>query len=134
MISKKLQHFIETTGWAYVASADQRARPHLAAGRGLKVPDSIHIVFETWLCPRTMENIAEVPRVAVAVVDPASGIGFQFACRVEKTSETILADSIAAGRETPGLHQVQWRIEVLVEEIMEFSIGVHSDRPMSALV
>ena len=134
MLSNKLQRFIETTNRAYVASADQRARPHLAVGRGLRVPDSSHIVFETWVCPRTIENIAEVPRVAVAVIDAASGIGYQFACRVETTAEKDPVGQGSSAAEIPGMQHLQWRVVVRVEEIMEFSDDTHSDLPMSALV
>jgi len=134
MMSKKLQRFIEATNQAYVASADHRARPHMAAGRGLKVPDAEHLVFEDWLCPRTIENISEVPRLAVAVVDAASGIGYQFSCRVEDTRETALADGMGPAEGAPGMPRVRWRVKMRVEEVMEFSTGPHSDHPMSELV
>jgi len=130
MISSKLRKFIEETNWAIVASADQRARPHLAAGRGLAVPDSDHVVFEAWFCRKTLENIAEVPRVAIAVIDAATGSGYQLSGVVESSSEAALLDGYTPA-EMPGTPQVESQIVVRVEEIMEFTAGAHSDRPIS---
>jgi len=131
MITEKLKTFIEGTDCAFVASADQRARPHLAAGRGLKVPDAEHIVFEAWFCRKTLENVAEVPRVAVAIVDPATGAGYQLAGTVEKTSAIGILNGFSPEIEAPGTPQVQSRMVVRVEEIMEFSAGAHTDHPIT---
>jgi hypothetical protein len=133
MIPEKLREFIEQTNCAYVASADQRARPHLAAGRGLKVPDPQHVVFEAWFCRKTLENVAEVPRVSLAVVDPATGIGYQLGGVVESVTEIGMLDGFAPDLEEPGMPQVQYRMAVRVEEVMEFSSGVHTDHPLSAV-
>lgn len=133
MISPKLKRFIEETDYAFVASADQRARPHLAASRGLKVPDPDHIVFEAWFCTKTMENVSEVPRIALVVLDPGSGSGYQLAGVVEGISEIGILNGYAPESEPPGVPQVQWRMVVRVEEIMEFSTGAHTDHPLSAM-
>jgi len=132
MISTKLKKFIEETNWAIVASADQRARPHLAAGRGLKVPDAEHVVFEAWFCHKTLENVAEVPRVSLAVIDSATGSGYQLSGRVENTTDVGILNGYVPGGEAPGTPQVESRMVVQVEEIMEFTSGAHTDRPLSA--
>jgi len=133
MIPEKLKHFIEETNRAFVASADQRARPHLASGRGLTVPDPFHVVFESWFCRKTMENVAEVPRVAFAVVDAATGVGYQLAGAVEECTQIGLLDGLVPEMEEPGMPQVQWRMTVRVEEVMEFSPGAHTDHPLAGL-
>jgi len=131
MISKKLKAFIEETNWALVASADQRARPHLAAGRGLRVPDAEHVVFEAWFCRKTLENVAEVPRVTLAVIDPATGSGYQLSGTVESTSAIGILNGYAPELEAPGTPQIQSRMVVLVEEVMEFTTGAHTDHPIT---
>lgn len=131
MISQKLKQFIEETNCAFVASADQRSRPHLAAGRGLKVPDSEHIVFEAWFCRRTLENVAEVPRVTMAIIDPATGTGYQLAGTVEKVIPIGILNGYAPEVEAPGTPQVESRMVVRVEEVMEFSTGAHTDHPIT---
>ncbi len=133
MISEKMKRFIEEINHGFVASADQRSRPHLAATTGLKVPDSNHIVFEAWFCRRTLENVTEVPRVALAVIDRQSGIGYQFLCRVENTAQIGILDGFSPGAaEEPGFPQVEIRMTVRVEDILEFTQGPHSDHPIAA--
>lgn len=127
MISQKLKQFIESRSFAFVASADQRARPHLAAAEHLKVPDPHHIVFDSWVCPKTLENVVEVPRLALAVIDPASARGYQLECFVESAMET---DTTTPSRATVPLQQIHARIVVRVEEILEFAPGPHSDHPL----
>lgn len=133
MISEKLKGFIEEADYALVASADQRGRPHLAASRGLRVPDSDHILFEAWFCRKTMENVADVPRVAIVILDPGTGSGYQLAGLVENVSQSGILNGFAPELEAPGMPQVQWRMVVRIDEIVEFSTGAHSDRPLSAL-
>jgi predicted pyridoxine 5'-phosphate oxidase superfamily flavin-nucleotide-binding protein len=132
MITEKMKRFIEDVNRAFVASADQRSRPHLAATRHVKVPDPEHLAFEAWFCHKTLENVAEVPRVAVAIIDPESGLGYQLSCRVESTTQTNVLDGYAPEIEEPGMPQAQWRMVVRIEEIMEFSSGVHTDHPLRA--
>jgi predicted pyridoxine 5'-phosphate oxidase superfamily flavin-nucleotide-binding protein len=132
MITEKMRRFIEEVNCAFVASADQNERPHLAVGKDLKVPDPHHVVFEAWFCHRTLENVGQNPYVALAVVDPATGAGYQLAGTVESTSQIGILDGFAPQMEAPGTPQVESRMVVKVHAIMEFSHGVHTDRPLSA--
>lgn len=127
MISKKLKEFIEKSRYAFVASADLRSRPHLAAAEQMKVPDPHHIVFDSWVCPKTLENVIDVPRLALAIVDPVSTRGYQLECFVESATEEPSSSDV--GRPLSPL-QVHARIVVRVEDIFEFAPGPHSDHPL----
>jgi hypothetical protein len=128
VISDKMKKFIEGMNTAFVASSDQSGHPHLAAGIGPQVPDSRHVAFSAWFCHRTLENLAVNPRLAVAVMNPATGAGYQLIGRVEKTQQTgVLGNGLEKG---PG-PQVQYELVIRVEEVMEFTHGVHADRPIS---
>lgn len=131
MISDRMKKFIEDVNYAYVASADQRARPHLASAGGLRIPDPQHLVFEAWFCHKTLENVAEVPRLAVAVVDPVTGAGYQLLCRVEQTARVGILNGFAPDLEEPGLPQTETRMTIFVEEVLEFSHGPHTDHPIA---
>ncbi len=134
MITEKIKGFIERINLAFVASADKSGRPHLAAVRGLVVTDSRHLVFSEWFCPRTLENLAGNSEIAIAVMDSVTGKGYQFVGEVEKTSDIGILDGYdleAATQETP---QVLYQLVIRVDEIMEFSHGVHTDRPLPATV
>jgi predicted pyridoxine 5'-phosphate oxidase superfamily flavin-nucleotide-binding protein len=130
VITEKIKLFAEGIRVAFVASSDKSGMPHLAAFTGMRVADPGHIVFSEWFCPKTIENLAGNPAVAVAVMDSTTGKGYQFAGTVEKTSDIGILDGYdpdTAARETP---QVLYELVVRVDSIMEFSHGVHTDRPI----
>ena len=130
MITEGIKRFAEEVGHAFVATADAKGNPHLAAGRGVSILEPNRLVFEAWFCPTTMKNLQENSKVAVAIADPATGNGYQFLGRVDKTEDTALLDGYLPDLEPPGLPQVQWRLEVMVESVMSFTADAHSDRPL----
>lgn len=130
MINENIKLFIEKSEYAIVASADKNGCPHLAAGRELRVPDPCHLVFEAWFCFTTLQNLAENPLVAVVVADPATGSGFQFIGRKERSEDAAILDGYVPGLETSGMPQVLSRLYLLVESIMAFSAGAHTDQQL----
>ena len=132
MISETIKMFVESLGAAYVASTDATGTPHLAVGRDPKIPDPEHLAFEAWFCPTTLKNVTENPRVAVVVVLPDSDSGYQFIGTVDQIAATALLDGHAGEDiEPPGMPQVQSRLLVRVDVVMEFSEGAHTDRPFA---
>ncbi len=131
MISQRMKQFIETVNLAFVASADGDGEPHLAAGQGLKVPTSDTLAFEAWFCQKTLANVAQNPQVAIVVMSRDSDAGYQLRGFVQKISDVAMLNGFAPEMEEPGLPQVQSRMLVKVESIMEFSHRVHTDKPLS---
>ncbi len=130
MITENVKAFVEQIDLAYVASSDRVGRPHLAAVKGLTIPDPRHIVFSEWFCPKTVENISVNPEIAIAVMDPETGNGYQFAGIVERTMDIGILDGYDPGIEKTETPQVLYQLAIRVVEIMEFTHGVHTDRPM----
>ena len=130
MITDDIKQFAERVGHAFVATSDAKGNPHLAAGRGISVIEPTLLVFEAWFCMTTLRNLQENPMVAVAIADPVTGNGYQFAGRVQKKEDTAVLDGYLPDVEPAGLPQVQWRLEVRVESVMAFSADAHSDRPL----
>ncbi len=130
MIPETVQRFVEERGIAFVASATLQGVPHLAAGENVRVEEPDRIVFESWCCPETLRNVKGNPRVSVAVTTPDGRDGYQFLGVVEKITDTAILDGFVPGLEEPGTPQVASRLEVRVEEILKFSVGVHTDKPM----
>lgn len=129
VISVSIKEFVQKVSHAVVASSDSSGVPHLAATAAVSVPDPSHLLFEAWFCTTTLRNVKENPQVAVAVADTGSGRGFQFLGRVEKSEETALLDGFVED-EPAGMPQVQSRFTVLVESVMEFTAGAHTDQPL----
>jgi uncharacterized protein len=132
VISDKMKTFIETTNLVFVASANAAGTPHLAASKGVLVPDSRHLVLSAWFCPRTLENLADNPAIALAVLDKATVIGYQFIGEVEKTSDLGILDGYDPGAEKPGLPQVLYQLVIRVDGVMEFTHDAHTDQPLTS--
>lgn len=130
MINERIKALAEGEGVAFVASSDESGVPHLAAFTGLEVPDPQHIVFSEWFCPRTLENVAANPAVAVAVMDPASGTGYQFVGRVENISSMGIMVGYQDEPAVPKTPQVLYELRVRVDAVLEFTHRVHTDRPL----
>jgi len=130
MITQGIKQFVDRVGQAYVATSDFKGNPHLAAGRGIAVFEPNLLVFESWFCLTTLRNLKENPRIAVSVADPATGVGYQFTGKVERTVDTAVLNGYVPDLEPAGLPQVQWRLEVKVDSVMAFSADAHSDRPL----
>jgi len=129
MISDAIKLFVESLDTAFVATVDENGKPHLAAGTVPQIPDPSHLVFEAWLCPTTLRNAARNPHIAVAVV-AGPGTGYQFGGVVEKIADSAILDGYAPDIEAQGIPQVQYHLVVRVDEVMEFSSGAHTDRPL----
>ncbi len=130
MITQEIKQFVDRVGHAFVATADAKGNPHLAAGRDIAIIEPARLVFESWFCQTSLKNLQENPSVAVAVADPSTGNGFQFIGRVERIVDTALLDGYVPDLEPAGLPQVQWRLEIRVESVMAFTADAHSDRPL----
>ena len=130
MITESIKSFAEGVGHAFVATSDLSGSPHLAAGRGISVLEKNRLVFEAWFCVTTLKNLQENPKIAVVIVDPANGKGYQFFGQVESKKDTAVLNGFLPDLEPSGLPQVQWRLEVRVESVMVFSADAHSDRPL----
>ncbi|HJV66130.1 MAG TPA: pyridoxamine 5'-phosphate oxidase family protein [Geomonas sp.] len=130
MITEEIKSFAEGIDHAFVATSDAGGKPHLAAGRGVVVAAPDRLVFESWFCQTTLRNLKENPKMAVAIADPVTGIGYQFIGRVEKIEDSALLDGYLPEAEPPGLPQVQWRLEVRIEMVLPFTADAHSDRPL----
>jgi len=131
MITDRIKEFIESQDYALVASADQEGKPHLAAGRGLKVVDSAHLAIEAWFCHRTLKNVLRNPRVAVGIINRKTGAGYQLTGVVERSVDAAILDGYAPGMEKPGTPQVMERFLVKVDAVLEFSPESHTDRSLT---
>jgi uncharacterized protein len=130
VISETIKAFIEATNLVFVASTNATGIPHLAASKKIQVQDSRHLLLSAWFCPKTLENLADNPAIALAVLDPATVIGYQFIGVVEKTSDLGILNGYDPGLEKPGLPQVLYQLVIRVDGIMDFTHDAHTDRPL----
>lgn len=130
MITESIKSFVEGIGHAFVATADRTGSPHLAVGVGASFPEPNLLVFEAWFCAATLKNLEENPKIAVAIVDPLTGKGYQFLGRVEQRKDSAILNGYLPDAEAPGLPQVQWRLEARIDNVLALTAEAHSDRPL----
>ena len=129
MLTEEIKAFIAGIHLAVVATADNSGHPHLALGSDFTVLDDEHIIFENWFCHKTLANVNENPRVALAVMRQDTGTGYQFVGVVTHGYDTAILDGYIPG-ESSHEPQTLTRLVVRVEEILAFCSGIHTDAPL----
>lgn len=130
MISAEIKRFVERIALAMVASADAAGKPHLALGTGIKVIDGQHLMLENWYCQTTLQNLAQNPRLAIAIMAEDMKIGYQFIGTVMHGFDVALLSGYVPEVEPAGEPQALTRLIVQVEEVLAFCSGIHIDRPL----
>lgn len=118
----------------YVATADRRGLPHLAAAGDIEMVSEDRIAVAAWFCPGTVRNVGENPRIAVVAWDPETDTGHQMVGEVERMEETAVMDGFvpaAAEGEADSadgpLPQSERRLIIRIDEVLAFSHAPHAD-------
>ena len=120
-LAQTLQH-------VFVATSDAGGLPHLAAASRIEVVEDAKVAISEWFCPGTMENLEQNRRIALVIWDAAADKGYQLLGEVEDMNREAMMNGYApelASREP--LPQVEWRITVRVDKVLDFSHAPHSD-------
>jgi len=54
-LMKKIKKLLEKMGIVYVATADRKGTPHIAAAEGMTFTDEGQILFRAWFCLKTVQ-------------------------------------------------------------------------------
>ena len=130
MITEPIRRLLENISYVLVATADSSGQPHMAIGEQVTISGNSLLVFKNWFCPSTLQNIACNTNVSVVAVSPETGKGYQMFGSVMRSADAAFFncyDPVANIPETP---QVLTRFTVKVEQILEFTSGIHSDLPI----
>lgn len=112
----------------FVATADSKGLPHIAAaGKLLLNPDST-IAVTSWFCPTTVANLQENKQISLVIWDKDQDRGFQLLGEVKDMLELGVLDGFAPEIELKSiLPQVQRQLLVEVKKVIEFKHAPHSD-------
>ena len=130
MITEPIRRLIEKTPYVYVATSDQTGQSHIAIGEQVAVSGGSQLIFENWFCPSTLQNIACNTNVSVVAVLPGTGKGYQMIGSVIKSTNAAILDGYDPTVIVPETPRVLTRFTVKVEQIFEFTSGIHSDLPI----
>ena len=128
MISAEIRRYIERAATAVLASTDNGGQPHLVLGNICSEDEGDQLVFENWLCKKTMDNVRENPQVSVAIIAPEERIGYQFLGSVVNTVDVAMVGGYQPEEKPSGDLQVLTRLIVRVEKVVAFCEGLHVDR------
>jgi hypothetical protein len=110
----------------FVATADSRGLPHLAAAGTIRLISEDHIAVEAWFCPGTVQNLCNNPKISVVTWDPEIDIGHQVLGEVEKIEEIAMMDGFFPDSKTQ-TPQSERKLIIRVDEVLAFSHAPHSD-------
>jgi predicted pyridoxine 5'-phosphate oxidase superfamily flavin-nucleotide-binding protein len=126
-ILQKVKKLVQQVKVVYVATADKRAVPHIAASEGLTFLNKGQIVFRAWFCLRTVQNLEENPKLTLAVLDPETQEGYQLTGEINRIEKGAMLDGFVPGKEKRGLPQAEHQLFIHIQEISELTSGPHSD-------
>ena len=132
MISEAIRSLIGNIPYVYVATADSSGMPHMAIGEQITISGDSQLIFENWFCPSTLQNIACNTHVAVVAVSPDTGKGYQMLGSVIESADAAFLDGYDPAVSMPVTPQVLTRFTVKVDQILEFTSGIHSDQPIAS--
>jgi len=123
-IPKHVQDFLPGK-LAWVATASLDGMPNATPKGSLKLLDEHHVSFADLFSLKTRKNLQENNKVAVTLVDPGTGKGYQ----IKGTAEIIDSGALfeetseqmkAAPKALPPVHHV---VKITVESVFDQSVG-----------
>ena len=130
MITEPVRSLIQKLTYIFVATTDSVGQPHMAIGEQVAIFGDSLLVFENWFCPSTLRNIASNTHVSVVAVLPGTGNGYQMLGTVIRSADMAFLNGYDPVVKLPETPQVLTRFTVKVEQILEFTSGIHSDLPV----
>lgn len=131
MITEPIKRLMENIPYIFVATADSSGQPHMAIGEQVIFSGDSLMIFENWFCPATLQNITCNARVSIVAVLPETGKGYQMLGSVIRSVDAAFLDGYDPFSTIPETPQVLTRFTVKVEQILEFTSGIHSDIPIA---
>lgn len=102
--------------------------PHIATAGEMELADEGCLAVREWFCPGTVANLETNKFVSTVVWDRDSDSGYQMLGTLERIEELGVLNGYAPGLESdPPPPQVERRLIIKVEKIIDFRLGPHSD-------
>lgn len=127
-VLSRVERMAAKTGHVFIATADTRGVPHMAAAGQLAITRDGHARITEWFCPGTVANLQVNPRVAIVVWDAATDTGYQIIGELESIKDIDVLDGYSPGEEKrPPVPQVERQLLVHVDRVVDFTRAPHTD-------
>ena len=115
-------------GHVLVATADARGMPHVTAAGRLEPAGNSAVAVTEWFCPGTVSNLQKNKAVSVVVWTKPLERGLQLLGYLEAVQDLGVLDGFAPAVEKDHpMPQIEKRVVIKVEKVLEFCLGPHSD-------
>ncbi len=118
---------------AWVATASRDGEPNVTPKGTLKLFDEHHVLFADLFSLKTRKNLSENNKIAVTVVDTATGKGYQLKGTAEIISSGPLFEETSKQlKGSPkGLPPLQHVVKIAVEAVFDQSAGPDAGRQIA---
>ncbi len=126
-LGKKVEHF-------FIAVVDGKGVPYVNSARQIEQEADHQFAIEEWICPLTVTNLSENPKLAVLIWDPATDDGYEILGEVLMFEGQAFLNGFAPEvEENAYLPQVRRRLIIRAERITAFSHALRCDaiQPLS---
>ena len=114
-LGKKIEHF-------FIALVDGKGIPYVNSARRIEPVAERQFAIEEWICPRTVTNLSENPKLAVVIWDPAADDGYEIIGEVLMFEGREFLNGFAPeAEENAHMPQVKRRLIIRAERITAFS-------------
>ncbi len=119
---------VKKTGQAFIATADTDGTPHIACAGKINAEAGGFLAATEWFCPVTVANLGKNKNISIAVWDKHTDTGLQVLGQVESIQDMAILDgySPAVEKQHP-LPQVERKLLIKVQKILDFKLGPHTD-------
>jgi len=123
-----IERFAAEVGHVFIATADNKGQPHIAAaGRLAQTPDK-HFSVTEWFCPRTLSNLQVNSKLSLVVWDSKTDSGYQVIGELEGIKDIGIVDGYAPKIEGKAVvPQVERQLLLHVNKILDFKRSPHTD-------
>jgi hypothetical protein len=126
---KEAVRLARTIGHVFVATADRAGMPHMAAARKIALAsDEKRLTVEEWFCPGILANLQENSSIAIVVWDHTGDFGYQLLGETTEIEDmAVMNGYVPATKDEIALPQVERRLLVRVDKVIDFSCAPHTD-------
>jgi phosphoribosylamine-glycine ligase len=126
---KKAVLLADKTKHVFIATVNGDGIPHIAASKKLSLDAKNNVVLTEWFCPGTMENLmGKNNHLAIAVWDAKKDTGYQLIGKAKKEEDLAYLNGYASDLgKKDGVPQIQRKVTVQVEKILDFKLTPHTD-------
>jgi len=124
----RIERLAAEVGHVFIATADNKDQPHIAAaGRLAQTPDK-HFFVTEWFCPRTLSNLQVNSKLSLVVWDSKIDLGYQIVGELEGIKDIGILDGYAPKIEGKVVvPQVERQLLLHMDKILDFRRSPHTD-------